>query len=123
MLTWRSIIVLLVGLCAGSALAGAGQTAFRVQLRNQSPHTIEAAYVSLSSGSGWGENLLPRSPLAPQKRVTVTVPGGCGVYDLRFVTRGGVELVDEEVRLCSDDVVSVESERIRRIQAPKPPAK
>ena len=92
----------------------AAKTSIRFKAVNTSPYVIRAVYVSSTSQSDWGANLLS-TPLQPNHSVKLRFAGDCGTYDLRFVADKGVEfLVDEEQFCDDDDIVTVGAQAVTR---------
>lgn len=93
---------------------------FRVKVVNASPYAIREIYACPTGVSKWGGNLLPRTPLKPGERATVTVRGACGSYDLRLVAENGTEFLEDELDFCDDDdVLTVGEDRLSRTRVVK----
>ena len=69
---------------------------------NNSTQAIQGVYVSLSTASQWGPNLLTSQSLAPGASALVRVGGHCGSYDIKLVADNGIEFLDEETALCAN---------------------
>lgn len=102
---------------ASTASAQTARTSFRFKMWNSSEHTIQAVYVSPSSETRWGRNVLHR-PVRPGEKLMFSIAGGCGSYDLRFVAEDDIEYIREDVRFCEDDhVVRIGDRALRRMTA------
>ena len=101
----------------GSLAAQPMKTNVRFKLWNSSEHVLEAVYISPTSESRWGKNLIQR-PVRPGHKFVMLVPGGCGPYDVRFVAPDGIEYMREAVSFCEDDhVIRIGDRAIRKMTA------
>jgi hypothetical protein len=100
---------------AAAVPAPPARTSFRFKMWNSSEHVIQEVYVSPSSDSRWGRNLL-HAAVKPGGKLIFSVPGGCGAYDLRFVAPDGIEYIREGVDFCEDDhVVRIGDRALRKM--------
>jgi hypothetical protein len=102
---------LLLPLLASTLAAGRaeGATPSRFTAVNRSPYVIKAVYATQPRSPQWGPDLLKGRPLPPRHQIALDLPGGCGVYDLRFVADDGIEFLEDGVRFCKSDEEGAEA--------------
>jgi len=119
-MTFRPLIAgIALSLAASAAHVEAQprKTSIRFRMWNSSEHVIEAVHISPSTESRWGRNLIQR-PVKPGQKFVLSIPGGCGTYDLRFVAPDGIEYIREAVAFCDDDeVVRIGGRALRKLTA------
>lgn len=69
-----------------------------LSVHNQSDYDIYELYLTHSSSSGWGPDLLHGIPLEPDQIIDLDV--SCGTYDAKFVDETGVSCEIDELDLC-----------------------
>ena len=84
---------------AGAAQAQTTDPSFR--LNNRSNQTIMELYVSSSSVSNWGRDLLGANVLAPGQSFIVRLPDGQCVNDIRIVPDGGRPVERMQINTCN----------------------
>ena len=78
-----------------------------LQLVNSSTGNVAEVYVSRSTNSLWGPNLLKQS-LAAGSSTNLSLKGRCGTYDVRIVGDGGFEYIATTQRMCpKHDVITL----------------
>jgi hypothetical protein len=105
---WGGRATLLIGaVCLVTpSLAWSQKASIRFTVQNTTKDEIQAVHVCPTGASKWGPNLLPAGTvLAAGKRISLSIAGGCGSYDIRLVAPEGREYMDEEVSFCEDDDV------------------
>ena len=99
-----ALLLLLLTMSQGALGAQPAKTRIRFRMWNSSEHVVQEVYVSPASDSKWGRNLLSQ-PVKPGQKFTMTIEGGCGAYDVRFVAPDGIEYMREGLNFCEDDEV------------------
>ncbi len=83
---------------AGAAQAQTTDPSFR--LNNRSNQTVMELYVSASSDSNWGQDLLGQNVLPPGQTFIVRLPNGQCVNDIRIVVEGGRATERRQINTC-----------------------
>ena len=68
---------------------------------NTSGLTVREIYVSPVKSPKWGTSLI-KKPLARGQAAALSLPGGCGRYDIRMVIDERTEMFEDDVELCAD---------------------
>ncbi|MBR0671960.1 hypothetical protein [Neoroseomonas soli] len=89
-----------LAICLGGA-AQAQTTDPSFRLNNRSNQTVMELYVSSSSVSNWGRDLLGTNVLAPGQSFIVRLPDGQCVNDIRIVPDGGRPIERMQVNTCN----------------------
>lgn len=84
---------------AGPALAQTNDPSFR--LNNRSGQTIMEVYVSSSAVSSWGADRLGADVLPPGRTLTIRLPPGQCMNDIRIVMQSGQSLERRQVNTCA----------------------
>jgi hypothetical protein len=84
---------------AGPALAQTTDPSFR--LNNRSGVTINEVYVSSSQVSNWGQDQLGANVLAPGRTLTIRLPNGQCINDIKMVFANGRTLERMRVNTCN----------------------
>jgi len=84
---------------AGAARAQTTDPSFR--MNNRSNQTIMELYVSSSSVSNWGRDLLGADVLAPGRTFIVRLPDGQCVNDIRIVLESGRAIERMQINTCN----------------------
>ena len=103
-MTPRRALPALVAAALALGLAGAAQaqtTDPSFRLNNRSNQTIMELYVSSSSLSNWGQDLLGANVLPPGQTFIVRLPNGQCVNDIRIVPDGGQPIERMRINTCN----------------------
>jgi hypothetical protein len=104
MQTLRSLACTLAALgslaLAGGCVSDSGPDA-TLTVHNESDFVIEELFLTRSSSSGWGANLLGNDALFPDESITLAVD--CGTYDAMLVDEDGVDCTLLDQDLCLND--------------------
>lgn len=84
---------------AGPALGQSSDPSFR--LNNRSGQTIMEVYVSSSAVTAWGPDRLGSNVLNSGQTLTIRLPMGQCVNDIRIVMAGGRSLERRQVNTCA----------------------
>jgi hypothetical protein len=93
--------VLLAAIAARAVGSGQAQdTLIWFRICNKSPRVIRQVFVSASDRPEWGQDMLAGQPLGANRSRTLQFSGSCLPSDLRLVSDGGVEYLEEEADFC-----------------------
>jgi hypothetical protein len=84
---------------AGPALGQSSDPSFR--LNNRTGQTIMEVYVSSSQVSSWGQDRLGSNVLPAGQSLTIRLPTGQCVNDIRVVMAGGRAMERRQVNTCA----------------------
>jgi len=84
---------------AASGMAGSHDPSFR--LNNAGGRTIREVYVSSARNSQWGQDWLGSSVLQPGQRLTIALPMGQCLNDIRVVFMDGRAQEQRQVNTCA----------------------
>jgi hypothetical protein len=84
---------------AGPALAQSSDPSFR--LNNRTGQTIMEVYVSSSQVSSWGQDRLGANVLPAGQSLTIRLPTGQCVNDIKVVLAGGRAMERRQVNTCN----------------------
>lgn len=107
----RRITAVSLFLASSAVLSVAAESAphvIRVRLSNRSSRTVTGFYVSGVTNNKWDGNLLKNQQVKPGESMTFRFVGECGEYDVRVVTTGRTEYLEDEVPFCENDLVTID---------------
>lgn len=99
-------IILALALLAAAVAAAPAQAQNRFFLVNNSPETIQEAYVSSSRVTNWGPDILGANVLPSGNRVWVTPTFGDCVLDVRIVYAGGRSEERRGLNACAINTIA-----------------